>query len=63
MEESFYRVKEIAKKLDVTPRTVQNLVKAKKLGAVRVGKIIRITEKHFQEFLERYEISVEKKSQ
>lgn len=47
----FLTIQDIADELGVTDRTVRNLIKAKSLEAVRVGRIIRVRSSALQRFL------------
>ena len=44
-------VKQIAKELNVSNRTVYRYIKAGRLKAIKLGYILRIQEKDFKEFL------------
>lgn len=46
----FYTVKQVAQLLQVSPKTIYDLVWKKKLAAVKVGYLVRIS----QEALDRY---------
>lgn len=54
-----YTLEEIAELLHITRRTLYTYVKEGKLKAVKVGKYWRVTEKNFQEFLERGTVEAE----
>jgi len=49
--EPVFTVKECAEKLKVTERTILELIRKKKLRAVKVGREYRITESAINEFL------------
>ena len=46
-------VAEIADRLRVEHKTVRALIKARKLRAVRLGRVLRIREADFEDFLEK----------
>ncbi|GMX58513.1 MAG: hypothetical protein MCSN_1670 [Candidatus Microsyncoccus archaeolyticus] len=48
----FFRVEELAEKLDVNVMTIYRYIKAEKLKAYKIGKEYRIDRKEFDRFLE-----------
>ena len=48
----FYRVEDLASKLDVNVMTIYRYIKAKKLKAYKIGKEYRIDHEEFFKFLE-----------
>lgn len=52
-EKQFWNVRELAKYLDVSERTVERLIASGKLKAVRIGRLLRISDDDLQEFLRR----------
>ena len=48
----FFRVEELAEKLDVNVMTIYRYIKAGKLKAYKIGKEYRIDHTEFQRFLE-----------
>lgn len=53
MEEEFYTVKEIAKRLKTKDFTVIDWIRKKELRAYKVGREYRIRKTDFDEFLEK----------
>ncbi|PEI99644.1 excisionase [Bacillus wiedmannii] len=51
MSESFYTIKEIAIHLKVSEKTVSNWIKDGALESYKVGRLVRISEEHLQNFL------------
>jgi len=49
--EKFYTVHEIAAAMKLSPYTIRRRIKAKKLSAVKVGRIYRIKQKDLEEFI------------
>lgn len=47
----FYTIPEAAEALRVTPQTIRNYIKQKRLQATRVGRPLLITEKNLRGFL------------
>ena len=47
-----FTVKQTAERLNVCPATVYGLINAGRLACYRVGRAIRVAERHIQEFLE-----------
>jgi len=52
-KKEFYLVEELAEKLRVSNMTIYRYIKAGKLAAFKIGKEYRITEKSFNNFLEK----------
>ena len=48
----FFRVEELARKLDVNVMTIYRYIKADKLTAYKIGKEYRIDKREFDRFLE-----------
>lgn len=48
-----YSLQELADKLKVHKNTVRNWIKEKKLGAIKIGGQIRITEEQLKAFLDK----------
>ncbi len=48
----FYTTDEIAEILHVHVKTVRDLINAKKLGAIKIGKDYRISEEQLKQFIE-----------
>lgn len=48
------RPREIARRLDVSERTVYRLIERGQLRAIRVGRVVRIPVDAFEEFLRRF---------
>jgi excisionase family DNA binding protein len=53
MRRRFYSVAEVARETSLSPGMVRKLVDQGSLTAVRFGRTVRITDKSYQEFLER----------
>jgi excisionase family DNA binding protein len=53
MDTTFYTVEEIADKLSVSAYAVREWIKAGKLNAIKFGRIYRITDEMFNEFIEK----------
>ena len=51
----FYTTDQVAELLHVNVKTVRELIKAKKLKAVKIGNEYRITEEHIRKFIEENE--------
>jgi excisionase family DNA binding protein len=51
-KKEFFRVEELAKRLDVNIMTIYRYIKAEKLKAYKIGKEYRIDKKEFDRFLE-----------
>ncbi|MES5849466.1 MULTISPECIES: excisionase family DNA-binding protein [unclassified Bacillus cereus group] len=51
MSEAFYTIKEIATQLKVSEKTVSNWIKDGSLDSYKVGRLVRISEEHLQNFL------------
>lgn len=49
-------IKETAARLNVSVRTVNNLLADRKLGCVRIGRLVRISEEQIQQFVNRHQI-------
>ena len=45
--------KEISKKLNISVRTVDRLLKRRELEALRIGRLIRVTQDQLDQFLEK----------
>lgn len=52
MVENFLTTEQVAKSLQVHPFTVLKLIKAKKIPAIKIGKMYRIRESDLNKFLE-----------
>ena len=46
----------VAKRLNIAPRTVADLVYRRKLSTIRVGRMMRFTPEHVEEYLARQEV-------
>jgi len=46
-------IKETAVRLNVSVRTVNNLLAERKLGCVKIGRLVRISEEQIQQFVNR----------
>jgi len=44
--------KEIAEKLNISVRTIDRLIKSKKLNACKIGRSVRITQEQLDEFIQ-----------
>ena len=53
-EQQTYTVDQVAKRLQVSAKTVRNWIRDRKLRAKKSGRAFRITESSLQEFLEAY---------
>jgi excisionase family DNA binding protein len=53
----FYLVEELAKKLRVSSMTIYRYIKAGRLSAFKIGKEFRITEKEFNNFLNKVKVN------
>lgn len=51
LQKEFYTARELADKLSVNIMTIYRYIKAKKLGAYKIGKEFRIEKKEFEYFL------------
>ena len=51
MDEKWYTVEELATKLKLHPESIRRSIRAGKLGAVRFGKVLRIPESSFVEYV------------
>ena len=51
--ERWYTPEEIADKLRISPKTVRNYLRAKKLGGIKFGKTWRVSDADLQEFIRR----------
>lgn len=51
MEEEYYSIKEVSKKLKVAYLTVYRWIKAKKLPAYKLGKQYRIEKQELEKFI------------
>jgi excisionase family DNA binding protein len=51
-----YNTDEIAEMLGVHRRTVQRLIVSGELGAIKVGRRLRVTEAHLKAFIQRQQI-------
>lgn len=49
----YLTLKEVAKTLNVSPRTVDRILKARKLPYIRISRQYRIDKKHFDKFIEK----------
>jgi len=49
---TFYTTEEVAKLLKISAKTVREMIKDKRLQAVRVGKEYRITEDQIRQYVE-----------
>lgn len=52
-KKEFYKVEDLASKLDVNVMTIYRYIKAKKLKAYKIGKEYRIDNNEFTKFLDR----------
>lgn len=52
-KKEFYKVEDLASKLDVNVMTIYRYIKAKKLKAYKIGKEYRIDHQEFTSFLEK----------
>jgi len=52
-KKEFYKVEDLASKLDVNVMTIYRYIKAKKLKAYKIGKEYRIDNEEFAKFLDR----------
>lgn len=48
----FYTIEEVAEMLKVSDKTVRRLIEGKKLDAVKVGTVYRISEEDLKKYLE-----------
>ena len=62
MTAKYYTVKEVAEKLQVSTRTVQRLQDERQIAFVKVGKCVRISEEHLQNWLDKRTIKPVKKT-
>jgi excisionase family DNA binding protein len=51
MDEKWYTVEELAEKLKLHPESIRRSIRAGKLGAVRFGKVLRIPESSFVDYV------------
>ena len=51
MDEKWYTVEELATKLKLHPESIRRSIRAGKLGAVRFGKVLRIPESSFVDYV------------
>ena len=51
MDEKWYTVEELATKLKLHPESIRRSIRAGKLGAVKFGKVLRIPESSFVEYV------------
>jgi excisionase family DNA binding protein len=51
--EQLHDVKTIARRLNVSIKTVRRLIKQGELGCYRVGRLLRVSERQLQEYLAR----------
>lgn len=56
MVDRLYTTEQVAKLLQIHPLTVLKYIKAKKLRAIKLGRVYRITETALQNFLEEEEL-------
>jgi excisionase family DNA binding protein len=59
VEETYFTVEEVAERLKVSHMTVYRWIKARKLGAYKIGGEYRITEGDIDRFLEARRIGAE----
>ena len=50
--EHHYKLADVSELLDVSVRTLRNLIRNGKLGCVRVGRVIRVPESEINRFLD-----------
>lgn len=60
--EPIYTVEEVAEQMKVTPYTVREWIKAKKLTAAKIGKLWRVRESDLEAFIERQTVRGEENS-
>ena len=51
MDDQYYSVKSLAKKLNVAPITIRRLITHGVIGAIRIGRAIRISPEVVDDFL------------
>ena len=51
----FYTVEEVAKMFEITTRTVYRLIKRNEISFIKVGKQIRFSQKHLDDFINKKE--------
>ena len=51
MDEKWYTVEELATKLKLHPESIRRSIRAGKLGAVKFGKVLRIPESSFVDYV------------
>lgn len=61
MTAKYYTVKEVAEKLQVSVRTVQRLQDDREIAFVKIGKCVRISEEHLQNWIDKRTIKPLKK--
>ena len=54
MEKAIYTVPEVAKRLQVTDKTVRAWIRDRQLTAIRIGREWRIREEDIQHFIDRH---------
>lgn len=52
LEEEWLTVKAVARKLNVHPNTVYEIIRSGALKAVRIGRTIRIPSKYLEEYIQ-----------
>jgi putative molybdopterin biosynthesis protein len=55
-DEPFYTLEDLAKKLQVSERTIMREIKAGKLRAFKVGRALRFTPEAVQEYIKQQEV-------
>lgn len=53
MNEKFYKVSEIAKQLNISRQGIDKAIRSGKLKAVRIGKVYRVRESDFRDYIQR----------
>lgn len=56
--EKFYKVEEIAKILNMHPKTIQRYIREGKLKATKIGKVYRVTGHDLEIFMESPDVSI-----
>lgn len=61
MSEKFLTIKDVAEKLGVSTRTVQRWQDERLISFVKIGKVVRISEEHLDNWLEKKTVKAQKK--
>lgn len=54
-----FTVNEVAKKLSVNPTTVRRYIQQKKIDHIKIGKSVRFTQEHIDNFIAKHTVSAQ----